>query len=262
VSHLQPVVWPKQDFGVLVDFDKCNGCGRCVEACKIRNGTAYEIKQKTFSPTDLTGTTWLSIRQYKGVAVPYRCFHCYSAVCALVCPVNAHIVTDYGAVVIQQDKCIGCGRCATVCCYTTPRLGLDRRYKKCDFCIDRITQGRRPACVEACPTGALRFGPIQDIYRQAREEEAKGRKTYGVELTHWVYVYSDEEAFNQFLGDVARRKDPEKVMKILSFPTEKGSPPPISYLGIEGAALATAVIAFVGWRVNRLTQKKKEEGHE
>lgn len=176
MSHLQPVVWPKQDFGVLVDLDKCNGCGRCVEACKIRNGTAYEIKQKTFSPTDLTGTTWLSIRQYKGVAVPYRCFHCYSAVCALVCPVNAHIVTDYGAVVIQQDKCIGCGRCATVCCYTTPRLGLDRRYKKCDFCIDRITQGRRPACVEACPTGALRFGPIQDIYRQAREE---GRRAGG-----------------------------------------------------------------------------------
>jgi len=257
---LKSVVWPKRDFGVLVDLDKCSGCGKCVEACKTRNGTIYELKQKTFSPSELTGTTWLSLKRYKHAAIPYRCFHCYSAVCALVCPVDAHFVTDYGAVVINQNKCIGCGRCATVCCYNTPRLGLDRRYKKCDLCVDRITQGKQPACVEACPTGALRFGPIQDIYRQAREEETKGRKTYGVELTHWVYVYSDEEVFRQFLGDVAQKKDPKKIMDILAFPTERGALPPVSYLGLEGAVVATALIAFFGWRSNRLKEKKKKEG--
>lgn len=255
--EINPVVWPKHDYGVLVDIDKCNGCGKCVEACKLKNGTAYELRSKTFSYAELSGTTWLSVRNYRGVSTPYRCFHCYSAVCTLVCPVNAHIVTDYGAVIIQQDKCIGCGRCAAVCCYNVPRQGFDRKYKKCDLCIDRIAQGEPPACVKACPTGALKFGPITEIYKEAREEEAKGRKSYGVELTHWVYVYSDEKTFKEFLGDVARRKDPQKIMKILSFPVERATYPPVSYLGIEGAVIATALIALAGWRQSR---KEKREG--
>ena len=175
---VKPVPWPKNDYGVLFDVDKCNKCGRCLEACKIRNGTAYEIKSKTFSPSNLTDTTWLSLREYGNAPYLYRCFHCYSAVCSLVCPVEAHIVTDYGAVVIQTDKCIGCGRCAAVCCYGVPRQGPDRRYRKCDLCIDRISQGKRPACVEACPTGALKFGPIKQIYEEAKREEARGRRTY------------------------------------------------------------------------------------
>ncbi|AET33086.1 4Fe-4S ferredoxin, iron-sulfur binding domain protein [Pyrobaculum ferrireducens] len=230
-------------------------------ACKERNGTVYEAKSKSFQPSSLTATTWLSLREYRGVPFLHRCFHCYSAVCALVCPVDAHIVTDYGAVVIQQDRCIGCGRCAEVCCYGVPRQGLDRRYKKCDLCLDRIAQGKPPACVEACPVGALKFGKIEDIYKAAREEEAKGRCTYGIELTHWVYVYSDQEAFEAFLGDVARRKDAEKIKNILSFPTKRGAPPPVSYLGIEGAVIALSIAALVAWRQNRI-REKKEGGHE
>lgn len=257
---IKQVVWPSKDFGVLVDLDKCTGCGKCVEACKARIGTLYETRDKTFSPTTLTATTWLSLRNYGGVWTLYRCFHCYSAVCALVCPVDAHIVTDTGAVVIQTDKCIGCGRCAEVCCYGVPKPGPDRRYRKCDLCLDRITKGQVPACVEACPHGALQFGPIAEIYKKAREEEKKGRSTYGVEFTHWVYVYSNKTAFHSFLSDVARKKDPEKIYRILSFKLERGSYPPVSYMGLEAAVATLSLIAFIAWRRNRLEEKK--EGDE
>lgn len=58
----------------------------------------------------------------------------------------------------DQDKCIGCHSCAMACPYGAPTfLSFDERDKmvKCDGCIERLRNGLEPACVRACPVGAL-----------------------------------------------------------------------------------------------------------
>ncbi len=56
--------------------------------------------------------------------------------------------------------------CVTACPFGHPVLDEERRIVvKCDGCVERVRRGRLPACVEACPTGALLFGKPQDIIK-------------------------------------------------------------------------------------------------
>ena len=74
-----------------------------------------------------------------------------------------------GIVLVDYDKCIGCGYCAWACPYGARELDESQKVmKKCTLCVDRIydaalpERDRRPACVLACPTGARLFGDIHD----------------------------------------------------------------------------------------------------
>ena len=65
---------------------------------------------------------------------------------------------------VDVRRCIGCGYCALSCPYRVP--SLDRRAGhsvKCDGCKDRVAQGKKPICVEACPLRALDFGDIEQL---------------------------------------------------------------------------------------------------
>jgi molybdopterin-containing oxidoreductase family iron-sulfur binding subunit len=88
-------------------------------------------------------------------------------------------------VVIDYEWCIGCRYCMAACPYgarrfnwaepTIPKgeLNTNTHYlgnrprpkgvvEKCTFCIQRTRAGRYPACVEACPVGARKFGNLLD----------------------------------------------------------------------------------------------------
>lgn len=103
------------------------------------------------------------------------CNHCDIPPCTQVCPVQATVRREEdGVVVMYYGKCIGCGMCISACPYDARFFNPIRRTAdKCDFCSARIDQGLKPACVEACLSGALLFGDLEDrnseIFRRLSE---------------------------------------------------------------------------------------------
>jgi Fe-S-cluster-containing dehydrogenase component len=92
-----------------------------------------------------------------------------------VCPTGASYKrAEDGIVLVDYDKCIGCGYCAWACPYGAREMdGSEKVMKKCTLCVDRIYDtslaeaDRKPACVMACPTNARLFGDVHDPESEA-----------------------------------------------------------------------------------------------
>jgi len=108
------------------------------------------------------------------------CWHCANPECVTACPEGAITKRhEDGVVVVDQEKCLGkdnCDMCLQACPYDAPQFGAEQNAKmqKCNFCIDRLAEGKDPICVEACPVRALDAGPLDQItaeYGQSRDAE-------------------------------------------------------------------------------------------
>ena len=108
------------------------------------------------------------------------CYHCQKPACVSACPVNAISKREQdGIVTVDGEACLGkdsCGMCLQVCPYQAPQFGAgeDAGMQKCDLCLDRLAAGKKPICVDACPTWALDAGPIDELrakYGDIREAE-------------------------------------------------------------------------------------------
>ena len=194
----------------LIDVSKCTGCRGCQLACKQWNGLPAKqtVASGTYqNPPDLQSNTWTLIR-FQEVAVKdnmkwlFRkdgCMHCTDAACVKVCPSGALYYSDLGTVGIITERCIGCKECVAACPFEIPRYDrvTDKVYK-CDLCLSRIRADLPPACVKACPTGALTFGDRDDMIRRAyaRVKELGGdANVYGdkfVDGTHVIYVLQEK----------------------------------------------------------------------
>jgi len=117
--------------------------------------------------------------------MPVQCQQCENPPCTKVCPVEATWQEPDGVVVVDYNWCIGCRYCEAACPYHARRfnwrrpevpaaeINPDQSYlsnrirpqgvvEKCTFCLHRTREGRLPACLEACPTGARVFGNVLD----------------------------------------------------------------------------------------------------
>jgi len=162
---------PGTEYIVYVDPRKCMGCRSCEIACAVEHSVTKSIYTAHLEkPTPIP-----RIRVILGddLYVPMRCQHCRDPPCMAVCPTKAISKTDEGFVVVDPLKCIGCTMCALACPFGHPRFASEKYMVKCDFCVDRVRRGQLPACVEACPTGALIFGKIEDVMRYVAEERAR-----------------------------------------------------------------------------------------
>ncbi|OKY78637.1 MAG: Fe-S-cluster-containing dehydrogenase component [Candidatus Methanohalarchaeum thermophilum] len=148
------------------DQDRCIDCGGCEIACKREN----DVPPGVFRRKVVT----LNEGEPNEAYVSLACMHCTDAPCIPACPVDALSQRDDGIVLVDKDKCIGCGYCLWACPFGAPQFPKSGKFgskgpmDKCDYCVDRIDEGKRPAC-EQCPTEALLAGDASEISRKIRE---------------------------------------------------------------------------------------------
>jgi anaerobic dimethyl sulfoxide reductase subunit B len=157
--------------GFSFDVSRCSGCMACMVACFDQNDMPGDGSTFRHVSTIETGAYPLVSIRYVSLA----CMHCGDAPCIAVCPRQALSKNpENGIVEVNDDLCIGCHACATVCPFGATQFPQGSLMRKCDFCIDRVTQNLEPACVRTCPTKALGFGPIDTLTNEtAKAASAK-----------------------------------------------------------------------------------------
>ncbi len=145
---------PGEQYAFEVELDSCTGCKSCVSACHSLNGLD---DQETWRDVGLLvgGDRAHPFSQ----TVTTACHHCADPACLHGCPVLAYEKDPLTGIVRHlDDQCIGCQYCVLKCPYDVPkyneRLGIIR---KCDMCHSRLAEGEAPACVQACPTSAIKI---------------------------------------------------------------------------------------------------------
>lgn len=179
-------------FGVLIDLTRCSGCNSCALACKAANN----MPEPETVPTQLDSTALSFVQDCQTedcsvVHVKRQCMNCLHPGCVSACTVGALRKTPEGPVVYDSSKCIGCRYCQYACPFGVPTYEWDNPLGlivKCQMCVKRLAQDEQPACVGACPNGALRFGKRKALLAQAHAEIASNPGVYH------DHVYGEFEA--------------------------------------------------------------------
>lgn len=182
-------------FAFAISLSRCNGNRKCVEACVKENNQGRDPAIQYIKVLELDAGTFnpeKGNQHYEGVVpkkgkvyLPVQCNQCENPPCVKACPTQATWKERDGIVVIDYDWCIGCRYCMAACPYDARRFNftkpvvpegeinphqgyLSNRVRpkgvveKCHFCLHRTRKGHFPACHEACPTGARKFGDLND----------------------------------------------------------------------------------------------------
>jgi molybdopterin-containing oxidoreductase family iron-sulfur binding subunit len=182
-------------FGYALNLSICIGCRKCAEAChdennhdRPSNNSYIRVLEMSKGSIDLekgNATYEHAVPAEDKYYMPVQCQQCDNAPCVKVCPVEATWKEKDGVVVVDYNWCIGCRYCEAACPYHARRFNWTRPQipaeeinpeqgylsnrirpqgvvEKCTFCLHRTREGRLPACLEACPTGARVFGNLAD----------------------------------------------------------------------------------------------------
>lgn len=194
-----------KEYAILLDSTYCTGCNTCAYRC-VQEFRYHEQAAKGLL------RTFVSVND-DGL-YHKRCMHCIDPECVKNCPVQALTKTEYGPVLYSVDTCIGCQMCVKVCPFHVPQFDAARnKIVKCSMCAQRVGNGNQPACVEACPTGALEFGEYKVLMAKAQGLAKKSKLTlYGAQEaggTHFFVLVKGSPAAAGYPG-VAKKAKPAK----------------------------------------------------
>lgn len=182
-------------YGFYFDQSRCSGCFTCVIACK--DWHEYDLRSEP--------ANWIKINTIEKGRFPdpsisflfITCLHCADPSCIPVCPVGAITKREEdGIVITDREICMGSencdGFCKVVCPYKAPEFGSgeDVKIQKCDLCLDRWVQGRKPICIEACPMRALDAGPLDELKAKYGEIRAAEGFVYSEKTKPSVFFKS------------------------------------------------------------------------
>jgi len=190
---------------MLVDTSNCLYCNACTVECKRENDVPVG-KDIFWTQMEIHETgEFPDVLQY---FFKRACNHCTEAACVDVCPTGALYHHPEGFVVLDQDRCNGCGYCTQVCPFHIPQLEVfdpltgAAKAHKCTFCVQRTADGGEPACAMACPFGAIAYGERDEMVAQGKDRvaalQAQGvskARLYGEREMgglHVLYVLRDE----------------------------------------------------------------------
>lgn len=199
----------RKRLAMVVDLKACTsnpGCTDCIAACHLAHNVPdigsrkeqvkwiWQVSYEQAFPDQ--GNKYI-LQDLHDSHVLLLCNHCDNPPCVRVCPTQATWKREDGIVMMDYHRCIGCRYCMAACPYGSrsfnwrdPRPYIKQintdyptRTKgvveKCNFCDERLAQGKLPACVEACKSGALTFGDLQpgsDVYGLVSKNYALRRK--------------------------------------------------------------------------------------
>jgi len=197
-----------------VDVAKCSGCYNCQFACKEEHvdndWTPYAKPQPTI------GQFWLKVQEnVQGTMpkirihyIPQLCNHCDNAACMTACEAGAITRRDDGLVLIEPEKCTGCGKCVEACPYDAvffnEKLNIAQ---KCTGCAHLLDNGKMPRCVDVCPTEALLFGEEEELAEKIRGADVMKPETG---LNPKVYYRNIP---GQFIGGTLYDPDEEEIIE-------------------------------------------------
>ena len=219
--------------------------------------------------------------------VTTACHHCEDPACANGCPVLAYDKSpETGIVRHLDDQCIGCSYCVMKCPYDVPKFSEQKGIvRKCDMCQDRLSAGEAPACVQACPNGAIAIRIVKTGGMVAMDESlipGAFRSDYTRPTTRYVSARTlAGTAIPADSGQLRLDHSHSPLAWMLAL-TQMGagtfafgalaSVPPQAKLGISIAAAASTVLgmilsvlhlgqplkawrAFLGWRKSWLSRE-------
>ena len=189
-------------YAMVLNLDRCIGCYTCVVACKMCYGTRPGV--------DYNGVKRVEWGNFPEAHQRYSlsmCMHCEDAACVKACPISATYTTEEGVVLVDYDKCIGCGACVAACPYGARHLvsedetsypdkvlpceeqeeGNLNLVEKCTFCYGRVRSGEAPMCTVHCPGQCRIFGDVEDPESEISKYIAEKGAVH-VEGTHIWYV--------------------------------------------------------------------------
>jgi len=188
------------EFAYALNIGRCVGCRRCALACIKENNQSREspedismsyirvLEMEKGSINLETSNHYYDpdmVPREGKYYMPVQCHQCRNAPCTKVCPVKATWIEPDGVTVVDYNWCIGCRYCMAACPYFARRFNFEKPklaqadintnqsylgnrvrpkgvVEKCTFCLHRTREGKYPACLEVCPTGARIFGNVLD----------------------------------------------------------------------------------------------------